>query len=321
MRRMREPPDRPMSERPRPARHALSTRRLLRAVALLPPVAALAACVALTAAPRAVIMDADRSVRVRSLPCSAATASLLPAAPAAERLDPHAIRVVTWNIHKQADAGWRDDLARFARSTDLVLLQEATLDAALQEVLEDAGLVWVMASSFLFGDVDIGVLTATRTPPIATCTERTMEPLLGLPKSAVISWFALEGTPQTLAVVNVHAINFAVTLGAYRAQFVALTDALRAHRGPIVFAGDLNTWNQARHDAVREAARTLRLDEITLSEDRRSLFFGRQLDHLLVRGLDVVDATAVQVVSSDHNPVLATLRIAADRGDRHRDRE
>jgi endonuclease/exonuclease/phosphatase (EEP) superfamily protein YafD len=169
-----------------------------------------------------------------------------------------------------------------------------------------------MASSFLFGDVDIGVLTATRTAPVASCTERTFEPLLRIPKSALVSWFALAGTSQTLAVVNIHAINFAVTLGAYRAQFVALSDALRPHAGPIVFAGDLNTWNDARGAAVREAAAALRLTEVVLPEDHRTRFFGRQVDHLLVRDLEVVAATAIPVTSSDHNPVLATLRLRTD---------
>ena len=220
--------------------------------------------------------------------------------------------MLTWNIHKQEDPGWREDLALFARGADLLLLQEATLDPLLRQTLDEAGLSWVMASSFLFGDVDIGVMTATRMAPVASCTERAVEPLLRIPKSAVISWFALEGTDARLAVVNVHAINFSITLGAYRAQFVALTKALLSHEGPIVFAGDLNTWNDARQDAVREAAAALRLSEIKFTEDRRTLFLGRQLDHLLVRGLDVVDAVAIPVTSSDHNPVRATLRLRTE---------
>src|SRR4029453_3335933 len=118
--------------------------------------------------------------------------------------------------------------------------------------------------------------------------------------------------PQTLAVVNLHSINFSMALGAYRAQLHALADALVAHEGPIVFAGDLNTWSEARLEAVRETSARLRLTEISLAQDRRSLFLGHQLDHLLVRGLDVVEANAIPVTSSDHNPVQATLRLRPD---------
>ena len=293
-----------------PRRWNASRRWRIVATALIVPM--LSSCVSLTALPRAVILDGDRNIRVSSLPCSTAAAAPKPTAPTAGGLDPRAIRLVSWNIHKQSDRGWQEDLARFARANDLVLLQEATLDPMLRATLDDAGLSWVMASSFLYGDIDIGVMTATRTAPVATCTERAMEPLLRIPKSAVVTWFALEGDPRTLAVVNLHAINFSLTLGAYREQFVALTHALAQHDGPMIVAGDFNTWNDARQDAVREAATTLQLLPVTPTDDRRSLFMGRQLDHVLVRGLDVVESTAIPVTSSDHNPVQATLRLRRD---------
>jgi endonuclease/exonuclease/phosphatase (EEP) superfamily protein YafD len=43
--------------------------------------------------------------------------------------------------------------------------------------------------------------------------------------------------------------------------------------------------------------------------DTRSRFFGQQVDHIFVRGLEVVHAATPQVRSSDHNPMLATLRL------------
>ena len=139
--------------------------------------------------------------------------------------------------------------------------------------------------------------------------ELVVEPWLRIPKSATVSWFALEGTPQTLAVVNVHAINFALSLAAYQQQFDALVAALRNHDGPIIFAGDFNTWTDARLAVVLDAAAALRVTEIPFAEDLRSLFFGHQLDHMMIRGLDVVQAAAIAVKSSDHNPVTATLRL------------
>jgi hypothetical protein len=44
--------------------------------------------------------------------------------------------------------------------------------------------------------------------------------------------------------------------------------------------------------------------------DTRSRFLGHQVDYIFVRGLEVVYAEAPEVESSDHNPVLATLRVA-----------
>jgi endonuclease/exonuclease/phosphatase (EEP) superfamily protein YafD len=61
---------------------------------------------------------------------------------------------------------------------------------------------------------------------------------------------------------------------------------------------------------MNAAAAKLGLAETQWHDDKRSLFFGKQLDHILVRGLAVVDVEAIPVESSDHNPMVATLRVA-----------
>jgi len=253
----------------------------------------------------------DGALAVASLPCDAAGKEpSVTKSDASRGLDPGNIRLVSWNIHKQADAGWQRDLRRLGIGADLVLLQESVLGASLRETIDDEGFRWIMASSFLRSGLDIGVLTASRVQPIANCTERTVEPLLRIPKSAVISWFPLAGRRQSLAVVNVHAINFSLSLGAYRAQLQAIQDVLAQHRGPLIVAGDLNTWTAARSDAVRSLATGLGLTEVSFASDRRSHFFGHELDHIYTRGLVIVASTATAVTSSDHNPVAATLRLA-----------
>ena len=284
--------------------HASAFARRLALAALIP---LLSSCFTLTADPRALVLQPDGYIRALTLSCPPAVLARPDATPA-EPLDPRSIRLVTWNIHKEGDAGWQKDLTDLAKANDLVLLQETGLQLALREILRTADLRWVMASSFEFGGVDLGVLTASRAAPVASCTERVVEPLLRLPKSAVITWFALAGDPQTLAVVNVHAINFSLSVEAYRAQFAALGDALATHDGPIIFAGDLNTWSAARRSVVDDIAARLRLAEVGFAEDKRTLFFGNQLDHILIRGLRVVAASAIPVGSSDHNPVTVVLQ-------------
>ena len=267
-----------------------------------------AACVTITDAPRALV-DGPFGIRPAALDCATAAAAARAEPAAKGGVDPAAIRVVTWNIHKEDDDGWQDDLARFAARNDALLLQEVVLQDALTAILREAGLAWVMASSFAYQSADIGVLTATRVPPLASCTQRVAEPLLAIPKSAVITWLPVRGAHTTLAVANVHAINFALSLDAYEAQFAALADVLAAHDGPIVVGGDLNTWSQARRDAVRRFADRLGLAEIAFAEDGRTRFLGRQVDHLLVRGLAVVASATAEVTSSDHNPAAAVLRV------------
>ncbi|MEP6679822.1 MAG: endonuclease/exonuclease/phosphatase family protein [Betaproteobacteria bacterium] len=303
------------------------TRRL-RGVA--PPLAALAlcACVTLTESPRGVSPSGDGTLRVSAIGCSAAIGERrrpgeraggaspddtgrVPDVASASGLDPDSLRLLTWNLHKQGDVGWDRDLARFLRDADVALLQEAVLRDDLRALLDARGLRYTMASSFIYRDVDHGVVTAATVPPLATCAERAVEPLLRIPKSGLIAWYALKGRVETLAVVNVHAINFSLAQRAYEAQFAALVRPLAAHRGPIVFAGDFNTWSEGRRAAVRAAALTLGLTEISFEPDLRARFLGQQVDHVMVRGVALLAAAAFEVKSSDHNPVLVTLRVDA----------
>jgi endonuclease/exonuclease/phosphatase (EEP) superfamily protein YafD len=281
--------------------------------------AALCGCITLTAEPRAVVSGPGGTARVMTLTCGAVARGLQAAADshAGDALDRRPFRVLVWNVHKQGDSGWERDLSAFAAASDVVLLQETVLQRSLRDILDDSGLRWVMASSFLLGADDNGVLTATRIAPIASCTQREIEPLIRIPKSAVISWLPITnqrtdtraGSRETLAIANVHSINFDLSLDAYRAQLEALADALAGHRGPIIFAGDFNTWSDARDRVVAEIAARLGLIELDLRVDQRAVFFGRHLDHIFIRGLQLVDVSALPVTSSDHNPMAATLRI------------
>ena len=277
--------------------------------------AALCGCITLTVEPRAVVSVPGGTARVMTLKCEAVDRVLQAAGAgeAADMLNRRPLRLLVWNIHKQGDFGWERDLSGFAAASDVMLLQETVLQPALRDILDDSGLRWVMASSFLLGADDNGVLTATRIAPIASCTQRAVEPLIRIPKSAVISWLPITetrtGSRETLAIANVHSINFELAPDVYRSQLEALADALAAHRGPIIFAGDFNTWNDARDGVVAEIAARLGLTELNLRVDQRAVFFGRHLDHIFIRGLQLIDVGAIPVTSSDHNPLAATLRI------------
>jgi endonuclease/exonuclease/phosphatase (EEP) superfamily protein YafD len=279
----------------------------------------LCACVTLTVEPRAVVSGPGDAARVMKLKCDAVDRMLqtVGIGQVEEALDRRPFKVLMWNIHKQADSGWEGDLSAFAAASDVLLLQEAVLQRPLRNILNDTGLRWLMASSFLLDADDIGVLTATRIAPIASCTQRVVEPLIRIPKSAVISWLPIvdtavdtaAGRRETLAIVNVHSITFELSVDVYRNQLEALADALAGHRGPMIFAGDFNTWNDARDRVLSEIAARLGLTELNLRVDQRAVFFGRHLDHIFIRGLETVDVSAIPVTSSDHNPMAATLRI------------
>lgn len=222
------------------------------------------------------------------------------------------LTLVSWNIHKAADEGWDRDLARFAAGADIVLLQEAVLSVALRDTLLRERLIWMQADAWR-GRTDVtGVLTAARAPSTAACVSRALEPLLGVPKSALVTYYRLAGRRHTLAVANVHSVNFSLALGGYRDQLEAVAAVLASHQGPIVLAGDFNTWSPARVDVLDGVAAKLGLARADPRDDVRTRFVGMPFDYVYARGFEPVAVRVEPVTSSDHAPLIVTLALSPE---------
>lgn len=217
--------------------------------------------------------------------------------------------VVSWNIHRNGDVGWEADLARFASASDVVILQEATLTAALRGQFAKAGRVWTHADAWAFDGINSGVLTAAAASPDSACVQRAAEPLITLPKSALVAWYRIRGRKELLAVANVHAVNFTLDLTVYQRQIENVIDVLAPHQGPIILAGDFNTWSPVRVKVLEDAAARIGLTEAKPMRGERSRFMGMTADYIFVRGLAVEDVWVETVTSSDHQPIRAKLRL------------
>lgn len=221
-------------------------------------------------------------------------------------IDGDDIRVLVWNVHKGIDRNWIGDFRAMASDSDLVLLQEAHLHAGFAD-----GLVhlprWDMVDAWNLDGQPTGVLTASHATPLSVRALEQREPLLRTDKSALLTEYRLVGTPETLLVANMHAINFTINTRAFRAQLTAVAELLRQHDGPLIWSGDLNTWRGERRAIVDEIAASLGLTEVLFDGPRKQ--FGRfPLDHLFYRGLLLLDSKVPAVGSSDHNPLLVTFR-------------
>ncbi|MGF1716377.1 endonuclease/exonuclease/phosphatase family protein [Photobacterium chitinilyticum] len=216
--------------------------------------------------------------------------------------------VSVWNIYKQQRENWRTALESFSQDSELVLLQEASLNTDLRDYLDDS--VWKvrMANAFKFMNTPAGVMNLSSVNAKSTCAYLAMEPWLRLPKSALLSEFALSDG-STLIVVNLHGVNFAVGLDEYQEQLDSLRAVLGVHSGPIILAGDFNTWRQARIEVVNRFAESLGLRDVQLRKDQRIKVFGKPLDHLYYRDLRLVRAEAPKTDASDHNPIIASFRL------------
>jgi endonuclease/exonuclease/phosphatase (EEP) superfamily protein YafD len=219
------------------------------------------------------------------------------------------INVLVWNIYKQNRTNWQSALNEFSAEKQLLLLQEASMTPSFKQWLVDGNWVSNQVSAFKALGSGAGVISIAQGQPEKACAYTSKEPWLRLPKSALYSQYQLSNG-ERLAVVNVHAINFTVGTQEYVSQLTALEMLLKHHTGPILFAGDFNSWSESRVNAMRQALKAADLQEVTFSPDHRVQFItGLPLDHVFYRGLILKYAKAPQSDASDHNPLLLSFTL------------
>jgi endonuclease/exonuclease/phosphatase (EEP) superfamily protein YafD len=137
-----------------------------------------------------------------------------------------------------------------------------------------------------------------------------LEPVILTPKAITFAKYPIAQRRDELLVISVHAINFETT-GAFRRQMDQIEEEIRKHEGPILLAGDFNTWNGARTMYLSRLAQRHRLvDSDYINGKSRLSFNGWFLDHLFTRGAEVKKADVIaNSVGSDHRPFLVEFSI------------
>jgi endonuclease/exonuclease/phosphatase (EEP) superfamily protein YafD len=214
--------------------------------------------------------------------------------------------LLCWNIHKQRKRTFTDELRRFGTGIELFVLQEAIEDPRAWTLTPGAR-TWTLVIAFEYGRdrVATGVATGSAAAPV---DERALlspvrEPVIRTPKSTLLSWIEIVGSAQPLLLVNLHAINFRMA-PALAAQLQSLDAVIEAHRGPLVVAGDFNTWSRRRRVVVEAfvARHALMRAFPGITEVTR-------FDQVYLRGLVVRDARVLQSRSSDHDALRIELAL------------
>jgi len=226
---------------------------------------------------------------------------------------PSTVSVLVWNLYKGQREGWRDDMLGLGKRADLIMVQEAVTTQDMLEVLQTLPSVrWQYAQSFSYSGLEhsTGVATGASTSPLEVQFIRSIgrEPLAGTPKMALLTTYPMAEGGSPLLAVNVHG-HLAVSYEAFTRQMERIAEQVAAHRGPVVWAGDFNTWSVARYEAVRVLAKRLEMTPVEFVPERRTRVLGKILDHAFVRGLEVFSSRALRnVESSDHVPLMLELR-------------
>ncbi len=224
-------------------------------------------------------------------------------------LDSTNINVVNWNIQKGRNTKWVGDLDEIGMQPDLLILQEASVRTNIWRDLVP-GHYESFAEGFGPDWSPSGVMTVSAAEPLTECELVAHEPWFRTRKATLITEYALSGSDDTLLVVNIHGINFALGVSDLENQFAQAKAVIAEHDGPVVFSGDFNTWRRQRAQTLEQMLAELGLTALDFDVDHRKRFFGWALDHIYVRGLYTEHATTLQSAASDHNPMAVRLRLA-----------
>lgn len=218
-------------------------------------------------------------------------------------------RLLVWNLHKGQDAGWQQALNRLSQGRDLLLLQEVLNTQELAEQYSSRFPTALYASAFAYLQKQSGVEILSQFAPRFYCAGAKSEPWIRIPKVGAAMSLPLPNG-QALLLVNVHLINFEMYPTAYEEQLRTLMQLVAQHQGPLVLSGDFNSWNGYRAQIIRKVINEFGLEEVSFEQDHRLRFLGNPLDHVFVRGLNVLHATTEPTESSDHAPLLLDVELA-----------
>lgn len=225
------------------------------------------------------------------------------------------INVLVWNILKARRTNWVRDFKELLVDKQLVLLQEAVLNAPSDYLFQnDERMKWVMARSFRHRTthVEHGVKTGCVVAAVDShfYLSPHAEPVSQTQKILLSTKHRIGEGRDQLLVINMHAINF-VGVKKYLNQLDQLTVALADHTGPVILAGDFNTWNPARLGHFLQVAETANLSEAFMQRQTRLAHMNQHLDHVFYRGLSLKSIDSLQQYqSSDHAPIVASFTLA-----------
>jgi endonuclease/exonuclease/phosphatase (EEP) superfamily protein YafD len=228
-------------------------------------------------------------------------------------LPPTTIRIAIWNLCKGAGGVlFEHEYRMLCYASDIIITQEALLSQNGLRIFSTSGFESIHAASYKRRDgLRDGVMTVARAP---VCSEpqriicKYPEPIFKTPKAALIKFYPLLGTSERLMVINVHATLVRFKSAAIE-EMEHLISHLPAHRGPVILAGDFNTFTPGYLKAVASVLRRVGLQYVPIPNDPRPST--QALDQLFCRGLEVMNVRVdTSYRNSDHFPILADVRLA-----------
>jgi len=228
---------------------------------------------------------------------------------------PTEFNLCIWNLWKQSGGeNFKAEFRALMNQSELFLGQEALLSRDAIALFAWPSRETIHAATYrrMDGKRD-GVITIsvakTAFPPKRVISV-TAEPVLKTTKAALLTYYRSDPLPQTssVAVVNFHSTLIRMPRTA-KAEILRIIENLENHDGPIIFAGDFNTFSRQHFIEMEKALNIIGVRHIApKNEPRRRL---ARLDQLFLRGFEVLEFTIdTSFKHSDHFPIVCRLRFA-----------
>lgn len=215
--------------------------------------------------------------------------------------------LVTWNMQKFENSKAFFDVKRISELADAIFIQESMHSDGWQNAFAShIPYSWNFFKSFCTDSMKAtGVQIGSRYPLINNqiFISPVSEPVTFTPKATGFSQINIPGY-GIITLVNTHALNFN-SGDDFKIQMKAVAEKLKSISGPMIWAGDFNTWHSERLQFLKATAKELGLDLIHSGLDDRGL----SLDHVFARGLEIVNSEILPEKTSDHRPLKVIFKL------------
>jgi endonuclease/exonuclease/phosphatase (EEP) superfamily protein YafD len=221
---------------------------------------------------------------------------------------PNEFSILCWNVHKNNDTfAFKNYIENFSekKPVDFFVFQEADFKHDIE--LNLPGLTFNAAANLEKGSAFYGVLTATKCKTIHSkpFLSHGKELIFGPRKSLLLTKHTFEnGT--TLLILNLHAINFRENKHYFK-EIDRIIKIIDDYTGPMIIAGDFNSWNKKRMDFLHAKMEHLNFTAVPFSKsDKVKSFMRNHLDFIFYRGIKLTEYSIERTHKlSDHHPLFA----------------
>lgn len=239
--------------------------------------------------------------------------------PTKTALNPDKVKVVVWNILKAKEDGFKKEFASFGQDTDIFMLQEVDNSEEFFDAYKSypdhqihfgASFKYkrgLWGSRYLSGTAISSNIHAIDSGMIRT---KDLEPFVKTPKVVTWAFFPVEGKKDLLSV-NIHGLNM-TSNDDFARQLKECEEVILNHDGPVIFAGDFNTSDMEKLNAMWTVAWRTKLKSVKFENDqrKRSRFSKIFIDWTLVRGVEVIDSEVYSPLeASDHKAMGVTFKV------------